>query len=162
MRGLLPTTIVGSQPKPKWLNYLLKRRAEGQLPQDVMEQAYCDAIKAAVKDQETAGVDIIWDGEMRREEMTSYFAEHIDGFRIYGDVRVWGNNYYRKPAIVKDLQYKDALALEEYKYLRTLTDHEIKDPSNRPVHHRGLELQRILQHQRRRSLRARKDNEQRA
>ena len=128
MKRMLPTTVVGSQPKSRWLNYLAKKKAQGHITQDVMEQAYCDSIKAVVKDQETAGVDILWDGEMRREEMTSYFAEHIDGFRIYGDVRVWGNNYYRKPAIVEELRYKDVLAIKEYEFLKTLTTREIKVP----------------------------------
>ncbi|MFZ2455114.1 MAG: methionine synthase [Candidatus Altiarchaeia archaeon] len=132
MKRLLPTTVIGSQPKPRWLNYLAKQRTEGHITRDAMEQAYCDSIKAAVKDQETAGVDIIWDGEMRREEMTSYFAEHIGGFRIYGDVRVWGNNYYKKPAIVEEFRYKDVLAVDEYKFLKTLTDREIKVPITGP------------------------------
>ncbi len=129
---ILPTTVVGSYPKPEWLNYLIRECSEGSLPDGVMESAYFDSIKAVVKDHELAGVDILWDGEMRREEMTSYFAEHIDGFTIYGDVRVWGNNYYRKPSIVDELSYRDELTVSDYRNLRGLTEHDIKVPITGP------------------------------
>ncbi len=127
-RRLLPTTVVGSYPKPKWLNHLIGEYAKGKISDEIMEQAYQDSIKAVVKEHELAGVDILWDGEMRREEMTSYFAEHIDGFEIYGDVRVWGNNYYKKPAIVSRVGYRDELTIPEYSSLRTITTNEIKVP----------------------------------
>ncbi len=131
-RKLLPTTVVGSYPKPKWLNRLIREYNEGKIENEVIEQAFRDAIKAVVKEHEIAGVDIIWDGEMRREEMTSYFAEHIEGFTIYGEVRVWGNNYYKKPAIVEELRYKDELAVQDFKYLRSITEREIKVPITGP------------------------------
>ncbi len=129
---LLPTTVVGSYPKPKWLNRMIREYQEGKLSDDIMEEAYKDAIKLVVKEHEIAGVDIIWDGEMRREEMTSYFAEHIEGFTIYGEVRVWGNNYYKKPAIVDELRYKDELAVGDFKYLKSITDKRIKVPITGP------------------------------
>ena len=131
-KKLLPTTIVGSYPKPKWLNHIKKEHAAGKVSDKIMEQAYVDAIEKIVKEQELAGIDILWDGEMRRDEMTSYFAEHIDGFKIYGDVRVWGNNYYPKPAIVDRLKYRDALTINEYKYLKTITKKGIKVPITGP------------------------------
>ena len=129
---LLPTTVVGSYPKPKWLNRTIREYQEGKLSDNIMEEAYKDAIKLVVKEHEIAGVDIIWDGEMRREEMTSYFAEHIEGFTIYGEVRVWGNNYYKKPAIVDELRYKDELAVGDLKYLKSITDRRIKVPITGP------------------------------
>ncbi len=129
---LLPTTVVGSYPKPKWLNRMIREYREGKLSDDIMEEAYKDAIKLVVKEHEIAGVDIIWDGEMRREEMTSYFAEHIEGFTIYGEVRVWGNNYYKKPAIVDELRYKDELAVGDFKYLKSITNKRIKVPITGP------------------------------
>lgn len=128
MSKLLPTTVVGSHPKPKWLNRLIEEYGRKEISEEVMERAYVDSIKAVVKEHEVAGVDILWDGEMRREEMTSYFAEHIDGFRIYGEVRVWGNNYYKKPAIVDELRYRDELTVPDYSFLRKITDHRIKVP----------------------------------
>ncbi len=131
-KKILPTTVVGSYPKPRWLNHLIGEYAEGKISNEIMEAAYIDSIKAVVKEQELAGIDILWDGEMRREEMTSYFAEHIDGFKIYGEVRVWGNNYYKKPAIVDELRYRDELTIPDYKFLRETTKNEIKVPITGP------------------------------
>lgn len=122
----MKTTVVGSYPKPKWLLRIIKLNKD--VSDAVLEEAYRDAVKAVVKDHEIAGVDIIWDGEMRREEMTSYFAKRIDGFTIYGEVRVWGNNYYPKPAIVDELRYRDELAIRDFLYLKEITDKEIKVP----------------------------------
>ncbi|WP_456327763.1 methionine synthase [Archaeoglobus sp.] len=124
----MKTTVVGSYPKPKWLLRMIKLHKDGKVDDKVMDEAYKDAVKAVVKDHEIAGVDIIWDGEMRREEMTSYFAERIDGFVIYGEVRVWGNAYYPKPSIVGELRYRDELAINDFLYLRSITDKEIKVP----------------------------------
>jgi len=124
----MKTTVVGSYPKPKWLLRMIKLYNEGKIDDNVMNEAYEDAVRAVVKDHEVAGVDIIWDGEMRRDEMTSYFARKIDGFVIYGEVRVWGNVYYPKPAIVDELRYREPLAVHEFEFLRSITDKEIKVP----------------------------------
>ena len=119
----LRTTVVGSYPKPSWLKYAL-----GSGDDKAAEEAYDDAVRAVVKDQEVAGVEILWDGEMRREEMTSYFAERIEGFVIYGEVRVWGNTYYPKPAIVDELRYSKPLVVHEFEFLRGITERDIKVP----------------------------------
>ncbi len=124
----MKTTVVGSYPKPKWLLRMIKLHNEGRSDDKVMNEAYEDAVRAVVKDHEVAGVDIIWDGEMRRDEMTSYFARKIDGFVIYGEVRVWGNVYYPKPAIVDELRYREPLVVHEFEFLRSITDKEIKVP----------------------------------
>ncbi|RLI85653.1 MAG: methionine synthase [Archaeoglobales archaeon] len=124
----MKTTVVGSYPKPKWLLRIVKMYKDGEVDEEFLEEAYRDSVKSVVKDHEIAGVDIIWDGEMRREEMTSYFAERIEGFEIYGEVRVWGNAYYPKPSIVGELRYRDELALKDFLYLKGITDREIKVP----------------------------------
>ncbi len=124
----MKTTVVGSYPKPKWLLRIIRLYEEGKVDEGVMREAYEDAVRAVVKDQEVAGVDVIWDGEMRRDEMTSYFARRIEGFVIYGEVRVWGNVYYPKPAIVGELRYREPLAVHEFEFLRGITDREIKVP----------------------------------
>ncbi len=120
----LRTTVVGSYPKPLWLKYII-----GNCDDDrIREDAFRDAVRAVVKDQEIAGIEILWDGEMRREEMVSYFAERIGGFVIYGEVRVWGNAYYPKPAIVDELVYEKPLVVHEFEFIKNITDREIKVP----------------------------------
>ncbi len=115
----MKTTVVGSYPKPKWLKYVLEK--------DKLE-AIKDAVRAVVKDQEVAGVEILSDGEVWRDEMTSYFANRIDGFVIYGEVRVWGNTYYPKPAIVDELRYRKPILLQEFEFLKKVTDRKVKVP----------------------------------
>ncbi len=115
----MKTTVVGSYPKPKWLKYV---------PEKNKLEAIKDAVRAIVKDQEVAGVEIISDGDVWRDEMTSYFANRIDGFVIYGEVRVWGNTYYPKPAIVDELRYRKPILLQEFEFLKSVTDRKVKVP----------------------------------
>jgi len=126
------TTVVGSYPKPKWLLKIISDFKAGKVERKVLDEAYKDAVRSVVKEHEIAGVDIIWDGEMRREEMTSYFAEKIDGFVIYDEIRVWGNNYYPKPAIVDELRYRENLAIDDFLFLRSVTNKDIKVPITGP------------------------------
>src|SRR6056297_2314600 len=88
---ILPTTIVGSYPKPKWLNKAFKKLQKGKMTEEEMQPLFEKAILQVIEDHKKAGVDIISDGEMRRTEMVEFFAENIDGFDIYDRVRVWGN-----------------------------------------------------------------------
>src|SRR5580692_6435688 len=79
---LLPTTVVGSYSVPEWLERLkteyYQRRISAQHLADIHEVA----IKAAVKDQELAGIDIVSDGELRRDNDVDYFLARIPGVHI--------------------------------------------------------------------------------
>ncbi len=86
---LLPTSLVGSYPQPDWL--LDRVKLAGRFPPRVratelwrvapewLEQALDDATLLAIRDQERAGLDIITDGEMRRESYSNRFATALDG-----------------------------------------------------------------------------------
>src|SRR5262245_20714440 len=80
--SLLPTSVVGSYSMPGWLErlkteYLLRRISRTEL-----DEIQDTAVKAAIKDQEVAGVDIITDGELRRDNLIDYFAERLPGIHI--------------------------------------------------------------------------------
>src|SRR5262245_66268916 len=87
--ALLPTTLVGSYPQPDWL--IDRPRLAGMVPpraharelwrvdQAWLEQAQDDATLLAIRDQERAGIDVITDGEMRRESYSNRFATALDG-----------------------------------------------------------------------------------
>src|SRR5438034_4423753 len=88
---LLPTTLVGSYPQPDWL--IDRARLSKQVPrvraQDLwrvdpqrLEAAQDDATLLAIRDQERAGLDVITDGEMRRESYSNRFATALDGVDI--------------------------------------------------------------------------------
>ena len=76
---LLATTVVGSFSVPEWLERLktdyYQRRISGSYLQEIHEAA----IKAAIKDQERAGVDVISDGELRRDNDVDYFLARMPG-----------------------------------------------------------------------------------
>jgi len=92
MTGLIPTTVVGSYPQPDWLvdrEQLRSRlpprvraREIWRVPEPFLEQAQDDATRLAIDDMEQAGVDIITDGEIRRESYSNRFATALDGFDI--------------------------------------------------------------------------------
>jgi 5-methyltetrahydropteroyltriglutamate--homocysteine methyltransferase len=92
MNQMLPTTVVGSYPQPDWL--LDRDNLKGRLPprvrareiwrvaEPLLEQAQDDATLIAIRDQERAGIDIISDGEMRRESYSNRFATSLSGVDI--------------------------------------------------------------------------------
>src|SRR3546814_15670761 len=89
---LLPTTLVGSYAQPDWL--IDRAKLGGRFPPrvrakelwrveaDWLEQAQDDATLLAVRAQEKAGLDILTDGEMRRESYSNRFATALDGVDI--------------------------------------------------------------------------------
>ena len=88
---LLPTTVVGSYPQPEWLvdrGMLSKvvprvRMTEmWRVPEPFLEAAQDDATLIAIRDMERAGIDIITDGEMRRESYSNRFATALAGIEI--------------------------------------------------------------------------------
>ena len=87
---ILPTTVVGSYPQPAWLvdrailtkNNVVPRvrlREIWRVAEDALKQAQDDATLIAIRDMERAGIDIITDGEMRRESYSNRFATALDG-----------------------------------------------------------------------------------
>src|SRR5262249_12330020 len=84
---LLPTTVVGRYPQPDWLGnreMLSKivprvRMDIWRVPEVWLEQAQDDATILAIRDMERAGIDIITDGEMRRESYSNRFATALEG-----------------------------------------------------------------------------------
>src|SRR6202162_3503257 len=92
MIPLLPTTVVGSYPQPDWLvdRAMLGSRlppptralAIRRVPAAVLEQAQDDATLGAIRDMERAGIDIITDGEVRRESYSNRFATALEGMDL--------------------------------------------------------------------------------
>src|SRR6266404_2472943 len=95
---LFPTTLVGSYPQPDWL--IDRQKLAKEMPariraQDLwrvtpewLEQAQDDATILAIRDQERAGLDIITDGEIRRESYSNRFATALEGIDIYNPASI--------------------------------------------------------------------------
>jgi 5-methyltetrahydropteroyltriglutamate--homocysteine methyltransferase len=136
--GLLPTTVVGSYPQPDWLvdrEKLLTRlpprvRAKDvwRIPEPLLEQAQDDATLLAIRDMERAGIDIITDGEIRRESYSNRFATALDGI----DLDNPGQRASRSgrpdivPRVVGKIRRKHAVEVRDVEFLRASTDRPIK------------------------------------
>ena len=92
MQRLLPTTVVGSYPQPDWLvdrDKLkslsvprVRLREIWRIPDEFLEAAQDDATLVAIRDMERAGIDIVTDGEIRRESYSNHFATALDGIDL--------------------------------------------------------------------------------
>ena len=123
---LLPTTSVGSFPKP---DYLVKARADfakKKITREELVQNERRATEFWIRKQEELGVDVLVDGEMYRGDMVAYFAEHLDGFQEGGLVRSYGNRYYHKPIIAGEARWKKPITVAWWKFAQGLTSKPVK------------------------------------
>jgi len=79
---ILSTTVVGSYSMPGWLERLKTDYFLRRISRHDLEEIHDTAVKAAIKDQEMAGIDIVTDGELRRDNMIDYFAGRLPGVQI--------------------------------------------------------------------------------
>ena len=136
---LLPTTLVGSYPQPDWL--IDRRRLAEIVPPRAharelwrvesswLEQAQDDATLLAIRDQERAGIDVITDGEMRRESYSNRFATALDGMdsdnpaqipsRTPGKVQI-------VPRVVGKIRRRHPVQVRDVSFLRANTERPIR------------------------------------
>ncbi|EFW92843.1 methionine synthase [Haladaptatus paucihalophilus DX253] len=128
------TTIVGSYPKPKWVDRSreLYEDPDADFDEDAWEEAQNDASRLITKEHERAGLDVVVDGEMRRNEMVEYFAHRISGYEFNGPVKVWGHNYFDKPSVVTDVEYDETWLVDEYEFTSEVADRPVKVPITGP------------------------------
>src|SRR6202000_3145707 len=135
---LFPTTIVGSYPQPEWL--IDRGRLAGRFPPRVrarelwrvpaehLEEAQNDATIVAIKAQEEAGIDIVTDGEMRRESYSNRFATALEGVDIDNPGTALDRSGHPNPVprVVGTIRRKHAVEVEDVKFLRRHTLRSIK------------------------------------
>jgi 5-methyltetrahydropteroyltriglutamate--homocysteine methyltransferase len=131
---LLPTTVVGSYPQPDWLvdRAMLKSQtvprvrlaAIWRVRQEFLEQAQDDATLIAIRDMERAGIDIVTDGEMRRESYSNRFATALDGIDSDNPatIRSRTGTTTSVPRIVGKIRRKHAVEVRDMEFLRRNTD----------------------------------------
>src|SRR6201986_4128010 len=93
-RLLLPTTVVGSYSVPEWLERLKTEFYQRRISAQHLTEIHEVAIKAAVKDQELAGIDIVSDGELRRDNDIDSFLARVPGVRIAQRAKADYYDYY--------------------------------------------------------------------
>jgi 5-methyltetrahydropteroyltriglutamate--homocysteine methyltransferase len=125
---LLPTTVVGSYSVPEWLERLKTEFYQRRISAAHLAEIHEVAIKAAVKDQERAGIDIVSDGELRRDNDIDYFLARIPGVHIAQRAKSDYYDYYQA-SVTAPLPEDDKSTLglaRDFEFTRTLTDRPVK------------------------------------
>jgi 5-methyltetrahydropteroyltriglutamate--homocysteine methyltransferase len=136
--GRLVTTVVGSYPQPNWL--IDRKRLGERLPPRVrahelwrvsepdLEEAQDDATRLAVHDMERAGVDIVTDGEMRRESYSNRFATALEGVDLATPGTALDRTGHENPVprVVGPIRRPRPVEVRDVEFLRALTDRRIK------------------------------------
>src|SRR5258706_9323482 len=135
---LFPTTLVGSSPQPDWLidrDKLGKRfpprlRAKElwRIPDPWLAQAQDDATLLAIRAQEEAGIDIVTDGEIRRESYSNRFATALEGVDIDNPGTALDRSGHPNPVprVAGKIRRKHAVEVEDLKFLKKNTTRKVK------------------------------------
>lgn len=135
---LFPTTLVGSYCQPNWL--IDREKLKGQFPprtrakelwriaDPLLREAQDDATRVAIREQEEAGLDIITDGEIRRESYSNRFATALHGLDLdnYGTVVTRSGSPVPVPRITGKISRARPVEVEDLKFLRAHTDRKVK------------------------------------
>ena len=135
---LLPTTVVGSYPQPDWLvdrNVLaqnlvprVRMKQMWRVAEDALEQAQDDATLIAIRDMERAGLDIITDGEIRRESYSNRFALALDGVDVDNPARTMGRagKETMVPRVIGRIRRNRPVEVRDVEFLVANTDRRTK------------------------------------
>jgi 5-methyltetrahydropteroyltriglutamate--homocysteine methyltransferase len=116
---ILPTTVIGSYSMPSWLERAKNDYLQRKISRHDIEDMHDATRKAALKDQEVAGIDVVSDGELQRDNMIDYFAEKLAGVQIDGTKRSYYDFY---DSVVRAKLGTAALGLaDEVRFLRRFT-----------------------------------------
>jgi 5-methyltetrahydropteroyltriglutamate--homocysteine methyltransferase len=138
MMEILPTTVVGSYPQPDWLvdRAMLGSRLPPRtraleiwrIAPNFLEQAQDDATVVAIRDMERAGIDIITDGEVRRESYSNRFATALEGMDLDHPGTALDRTGHPNPVprVVGPIRRMRSVEVRDVKFLRANTDRQIK------------------------------------
>src|SRR5437899_2111253 len=138
VQRLLPTTVVGSYPQPDWLvdRQMLgtrlpprvRAREIWRIPPEFLEQAQDDATVVAIRDMERAGIDIVTDGEIRRESYSNRFATALEGMDLDNPGTALDRTGHANPVprVVGPIRRTRPVEQRDVEFLRASTDRPIK------------------------------------
>jgi len=136
-KHLLPTTVVGSYPQPDWLvdRQMLSKSVPRtrmtqmwRIPPAYLEQAQDDATIVAIRDMERAGIDIVTDGEIRRESYSNRFATALEGIDTESPAIITSRSGQATavPRVVGNVRRTGPVELRDMEFLRRNTDRATK------------------------------------
>ena len=135
---MIATTVVGSYPQPDWLidrerlgNRLpprVRARELWRVPEPYLEEAQDDATRLAVADMVEAGVDVVTDGEMRRESYSNRFATALEGIDLDEPGIALDRTGHENPVprVVGPVRRREPVEVRDVEFLRSVTDRRIK------------------------------------
>ncbi|MGI8393312.1 methionine synthase [Leucobacter sp. W1038] len=128
MNTLLPTSTVGSLPKPTWLAQPEVLWSPWSLEGDALVEGKQDALRIAAHVQHRGGIDIVSDGEQSRQHFVTTFIEHLSGvdFERRETVRIRNRYDASVPTVVGDVSRERPVFVEDARFLRQQTDRPIK------------------------------------
>ena len=147
-KHLLPTTVVGSYPQPDWLvdRAMLSKSvprtrmtAMWRIPQAYLEQAQDDATVVAIRDMERAGIDIVTDGEIRRESYSNRFATELEGIDAENPALITARSGQKTPVprVVGKISRKGPVELRDMEFLQRQDRARVwREPLDRAIGHR--------------------------
>ncbi len=127
--GILRTTIAGSLPKPAWLAEPERLWAPWRVPPERLAEAQRDAVLAALKAQEAAGIDVVTDGEQSRQHFVHGFLEHLEGidFGKRVTIGIRADRYRAEvPTVTGPLARRRPVHLDEVRWARAHTERRLK------------------------------------
>jgi 5-methyltetrahydropteroyltriglutamate--homocysteine methyltransferase len=136
--SVIPTSLVGSYPQPAWLidrealHHHQPARVRAlelwRVDPKYLEEAQDDAVLVAIRDQERAGLDIVTDGEMRRESYSNRFATALAGVDLDnpGSTRDRRGGTVPVPRIVGPIRRREQVQVRDMEFLRSNTDRLVK------------------------------------
>ncbi|WP_025778109.1 methionine synthase [Brevibacterium sp. VCM10] len=125
---LLPTSIVGSLPKPSWLAQPETLWSPWNLQGDALVEGRRDALRISTHEQTNRGIDIVSDGEQTRQHFVTTFIEHLSGvdFEKRKTVRIRDRYDASVPTVVSAVSREEPVFIDDAKFLRQQTDQPIK------------------------------------
>ncbi len=122
---ILPTTVVGSYSMPGWVERLKTEYFARRISRHDLDEIHDAVVKAAIKDQEIAGLDVITDGELRRDNLIDYFVERLPGVHIDRSSKKFYYDFYDSEVVAK-LPMASLGLVDDFRFLRANTDRETK------------------------------------
>src|SRR5881275_822262 len=135
---LFPTTLVGSYPQPEWLidreklagRFPPRVRAKElwRVPEPYLAEAQDDATLLAIRAQERAGLDVVTDGEIRRESYSNHFATALQGLDLDNPGEALDRSGHPNPVprVVGPISRPRPVEVDDVRFLRKHTDRTVK------------------------------------
>jgi 5-methyltetrahydropteroyltriglutamate--homocysteine methyltransferase len=122
---ILPTTMVGSYSMPGWLERLKTEYFARRISRHDLDEIHDTVVKAAIKDQEMAGLDVVTDGELRRDNMIDYFLERLPGVQIDRSSKKFYYDFYDSEVVGK-LPMASLGLVDDFRFLLANTERVAK------------------------------------